>query len=55
MLSADALVCMFRFDEHYRVYPVSFVDKAHLEDGDKSTSLGCVCCASWDAHPVLFE
>ncbi|TMW64800.1 hypothetical protein Poli38472_008967 [Pythium oligandrum] len=24
-----------RFDEHYRVYPVSFVDKAHLEDGDK--------------------
>ncbi|KAL4155088.1 hypothetical protein PRNP1_007202 [Phytophthora ramorum] len=24
-----------RFDEHYRVYPVSFCDKAHLEDGDK--------------------
>ncbi|RLN20130.1 hypothetical protein BBJ28_00011500 [Nothophytophthora sp. Chile5] len=24
------------FDEHYRVYPVSFCDKAHLEDGDKS-------------------
>ncbi|OQR90208.1 ubiquitin fusion degradation protein [Achlya hypogyna] len=25
-----------RFDEHYRVYPVSFCDKAHLEDGDKT-------------------
>ncbi|GLE10915.1 hypothetical protein PINS_up023187 [Pythium insidiosum] len=24
-----------RFDEHYRVYPVSFCDKGHLEDGDK--------------------
>ena len=24
------------FDEHYRCYPVSFVDKSHLEDGDKS-------------------
>ncbi|KAG7401775.1 Ubiquitin recognition factor in ER-associated degradation protein 1 [Phytophthora boehmeriae] len=24
-----------RFDELYRVYPVSFCDKAHLEDGDK--------------------
>ncbi|POM77189.1 Ubiquitin fusion degradation protein, partial [Phytophthora palmivora] len=24
------------FDEHYRVYPVSFCDKAHLEDGDKT-------------------
>jgi hypothetical protein len=28
-----------RFDEHYRVYPVSFCDKAHLEDGDKSAWL----------------
>ncbi|TDH69502.1 hypothetical protein CCR75_002256 [Bremia lactucae] len=25
-----------RFDEHYRVYPMSFCDKAHLEDGDKT-------------------
>ncbi|DAZ94840.1 TPA: hypothetical protein N0F65_012529 [Lagenidium giganteum] len=24
-----------RFDENYRVYPVSFCDKGHLEDGDK--------------------
>ncbi|CAI5721592.1 unnamed protein product [Peronospora effusa] len=24
-----------RFNEHYRVYPVSFCDKGHLEDGDK--------------------
>ncbi|RLN52166.1 hypothetical protein BBP00_00009702, partial [Phytophthora kernoviae] len=26
------------FDELYRVYPVSFCEKAHLEDGDKSAS-----------------
>lgn len=25
-----------RFDEQYRCYPVSFCDKDHLEDGDKS-------------------
>ncbi len=33
---------IYRFDEHYRVYPVSFVEKGHLEDGDKSRFCGTV-------------
>ncbi|UIZ27784.1 hypothetical protein KXD40_004652 [Peronospora effusa] len=30
------------FNEHYRVYPVSFCDKGHLEDGDKSEFTNCL-------------
>ena len=34
-------LCPCRFDEQYRCYPVSFCDKDHLEDGDKSRL--CMC------------